>query len=83
MSESTLVKMPYCWKSHVVAQFLCCGYSKEPSQRDGSFELPNTCVLRLMNQNIFTHFMLKNLFYLELAVSYKMLDLLKEAFILP
>ena len=26
MSESTLVKMPYCWKSHVVAQMV---YSEE------------------------------------------------------
>ena len=23
-SESTLVKMPHCWKSHVMAQLLCC-----------------------------------------------------------
>ena len=23
LSESTLVKMPHCWKSHVVAQLLC------------------------------------------------------------
>ena len=24
-------------------QNICCGYSKEPSQRDGSFEHPYTC----------------------------------------
>ena len=23
MSESTLVKMPHCWKSHVAAHFIC------------------------------------------------------------
>ena len=23
LSESTLVKMPYCWKSHVMAHFIC------------------------------------------------------------
>ena len=23
LSESTLVKMPHCWKSHVTAQFFC------------------------------------------------------------
>ena len=23
-SESTLVKMPHCWKSRVAAQLLCC-----------------------------------------------------------
>ena len=32
MSESTLVKMPHCWKSHAMAQIICCGYSKQPSQ---------------------------------------------------
>ena len=26
-SDSTLVKIPHCWKSHVAAQ-LCCGYTK-------------------------------------------------------
>ena len=25
-SESTFVKMPYCWKSHVVAQFILMDY---------------------------------------------------------
>ena len=25
-SESTLVKMPHCWKSHVRAQLFECGY---------------------------------------------------------
>ena len=25
MSESTLVKMPHCWKSHVTAHILCRG----------------------------------------------------------
>ena len=25
-SESTLVKMPHCWKSHVVAQLYICTY---------------------------------------------------------
>ena len=24
LSESTLVKMPHCWKSHGMAQFCCC-----------------------------------------------------------
>ena len=23
-SESTHVKMPHCWKSHVMAYFICC-----------------------------------------------------------
>ena len=28
-SESTLVKMPYCWKSHVTAQILLTGLGKD------------------------------------------------------
>ena len=26
LSESTLVKMPHCWKSHVAAHFMCIIY---------------------------------------------------------
>ena len=26
LSETTLVKMPHCWKSHVTAQLLCVNY---------------------------------------------------------
>ena len=33
-------------------QNICCGYSKEPSQRDGSFEHPNH-MLKLMGKKIF------------------------------
>ena len=29
-SKSTHVKMPYCWKSHVLAQFYIAGDSSEP-----------------------------------------------------
>ena len=31
LSESTLVKIPHCWKSHGVAH-MCLGFSKEPSE---------------------------------------------------
>ena len=35
--ESSLVKLPHCWKSHVMAHFffskICCGYMREPSLR--------------------------------------------------
>ena len=31
---------------------ICCGYSKEPSQRDGSFEHPNH--MKNMDKEIFT-----------------------------
>ena len=34
-------------------QNICCGYSKEPSQRDGSFEHPKL-MLKLMGKKIFT-----------------------------
>ena len=34
-------------------QNICCGYSKEPSQWDGSFELPKH-ILKLMDKKIFT-----------------------------
>ena len=33
-------------------QNVCCGYSKEPSHGDGSFEHPKQ-MLRLMDKNIF------------------------------
>ena len=33
-------------------QNICCGYSKEPSQRDGSVEHPKN-MLKLINKNIF------------------------------
>ena len=32
-SESTLVKMPHCWESHVAAQ-LCCSLSLEGSSKE-------------------------------------------------
>ena len=34
LSESTLVKMPHCWKSHVAAQLLAC---EKPSDQDPQF----------------------------------------------
>ena len=34
-------------------QNICCGYSKEPSQGDGSFEFPKH-MLKLMGKKIFT-----------------------------
>ena len=34
-------------------QYICCEYSKEPSQRDGSFEHPKH-MLKLMGKKIFT-----------------------------
>ena len=34
--ESTLVKMPYCWKSHVTAH-ICFWCVNEPSPRDKTF----------------------------------------------
>ena len=58
--ESTLVKMPHCWKSHVAAQ-LCSGYSKDPqSQWDGSFEHPKQ-MFKVMDKKIFSILRLKNL----------------------
>ena len=61
-SESTHVKMPHCWKSHVTAHFIrffvlflnqniCCGYSKEPPRRDGSFEHQKR-MFKLMDKKI-------------------------------
>ena len=38
-SESALVKMPYCWKSHAMAQLRECNVSKH-SARKGSRILP-------------------------------------------
>ena len=63
LDESTLVKMPHCWKSHLLAHSYritprshnqvsrCCGYSKEPSQLDGSFEHPRH-MFQLMGKKI-------------------------------
>ena len=32
-SESTLVKLPYCWKSHVMANIVCSIYSQFAFQK--------------------------------------------------
>ena len=49
LSESTLVKMPHCWKSHVTARYnslnISFECSKEPSNRDGSFAYPQYILL--------------------------------------
>ena len=42
-------------------QNICCGYSKEPSQRDGSFEHPKDMVKRI-GKKIFTIVFSKVLF---------------------
>ena len=42
-------------------QNICCGYSKEPSQWDGSFEQPKH-MLKLMGKKIFTILRSKILF---------------------
>ena len=42
-------------------QNICCGYSKEPSQWDGSFEHPKH-MLKLMDKKIFTILHSKNMF---------------------
>ena len=39
-------------------QNICCGYLKEPSQSDGSFEHP-THMFKLMDKKMVTYFMLK------------------------
>ena len=46
-------------------QKICCGYSKVPSQWDGSFEHPKH-MLKLMGKKIFTTLHSKNLFKPEL-----------------
>ena len=45
----------------ILIQIICCGYSKEPSQWDGSFEHPKH-VLKLMGKKIFTILRWKFLF---------------------
>ena len=44
-SESTLVKMPHCWKSHVVARL-----KSEKHERKYSAKTSNDCVLCPLNQ---------------------------------
>ena len=41
-SESTHVKMPHCWKSHVAAQYILILYRKieRPSQANSVLEVP-------------------------------------------
>ena len=46
-------------------QNICCWYSKEPSQQDGSFERPKH-VLKLMGKKIFAIFMMKICVFLNL-----------------
>ena len=41
---------------------ICCGYSKEPPQRDGSFEHPKH-MLKLMGKKIFT-ILLSNILFI-------------------
>ena len=48
-------------------QNICCGYSKEPSQRDGSFEHPKD-MFRLMDKKIMTILRLEILLYAYLDV---------------
>ena len=49
-SESTLVKMPHCWKSHVTAQmFICTGQKTASFSNNGSvmkacFETAGSCL---------------------------------------
>ena len=45
----------------ILNQNICCGYSKEPSQGDGSFEHPKH-MLKLMGKKIFTILRSKILF---------------------
>ena len=44
---------------------ICCGYSKEPSQSDGSFEHPKY-TFKLMEKKLFTIFSLKICVYLDI-----------------
>ena len=54
LSHSPLVKSAYRKFNFLfLNQNICCGYSKEPSQWDGSFEHPKH-MLKLMGQKIYT-----------------------------
>ena len=50
-------------------QNICCGYSKEPSQWDGSFEHPKH-MIKLMGKKIFTTLCWKFMFILTCASEY-------------
>ena len=49
-------------------QNICCGYSKEPSQWDGSFEHPKH-ILKLMDKKIFTILRSKILFIMKQTIT--------------
>ena len=49
-------------------QNICCGYSKEPSQWDGSFQHPKH-MLKLMGKKIFTILRQNFFIYLNLCVT--------------
>ena len=72
MLHSFVVKQLYPIRVHnenliflFLNQNICCGYSKEPSQWDGSFEHPKTYVKTDGSENIYI-FMLKIFVYLNL-----------------
>ena len=52
-----------------IFMILCCWYSEELSQRDGSFEHPKH-LLKLMDKTIFTIFKLRIYVYFDLCVMF-------------
>ena len=44
-SESTLVKMPHCWKSHVTAQLLIIMYIAKKLQAESAIEIFTTLLV--------------------------------------
>ena len=56
-SESTYVKMPHCWKSHVAAHmllFLIELCQRDGAQRDSSFETPKHKLMDKKDLQLYT-----------------------------
>ena len=50
-SESTLVKIPHCWKSHVMAQLCCRAHLIESCQ--GQDEMPLNVAIHISTCNVY------------------------------
>ena len=52
MSESTLVKIPYCWKSHVTAQLYNGSYNINPCHAEYYYVLHSSPIFILLTNRI-------------------------------
>ena len=54
-SESTLVKMPHCWKSHATAHRICSEHDYSRTEAKGQGHSDPKTVLTLCNPKMYPH----------------------------